>query len=607
MFRKFLIFFLERLLVLTYSAFKVETLELNILKKRINIFYSEAPFLIILGHAFSVLLINIFSFLTNLKLFVQLSDDKKNDWVKKNVFRNFSLFKLSLKSVSSLGNILNSKNQLSKKLNLKNDFFHFIDFNHTNDVYDFIVVGSGAGGSTAAFTLAENGKKTLLIEEGENFNPNKVEVNTFESLRSLWRNFGMQVCYGSSIIPIIQGRVLGGSTLISGSIIHPFQKKVWDQWCKLDLGINKFLNFKKILQSGNEILKIINFSKGNDAIYKNTMLWKVLEKSGFKLNAMDRSENGCKGSENCLIGCRTGGKSSVDRTLISHFQKHDGKILLKTKLISFKKENNLISLKVIKGPNAKKINCKKLILSCGVIETAKILKKSGFKNKYLGKGFSCNISSSIAVEYKQKKEEIEGPPMGVEALYNDIKFSTQSLPIELSVARLNVMPNDIKNINLNYLSTWAISIPSSSIGKINFGITNSLLKVNFSPNKFDMIKLRKATIHLIKSLRKIKNAIIYPQIESSPNVIFSNDKFDESIISSLNPSSYPLGISHIFGGCCISSKKNHGVLNPNGEVKGIKDVYVLDASILPLPTGINPQFSIMSIVRFLTKKLLNEN
>ena len=34
----------------------------------------------------------------------------------------------------------------------------------------------------------------------------------------------MQVCYGKSLIPIIQGKTVGGSSTISGSIIHQFQK-----------------------------------------------------------------------------------------------------------------------------------------------------------------------------------------------------------------------------------------------------------------------------------------------------------------------------------------------------------------------------------------------
>ena len=41
---------------------------------------------------------------------------------------------------------------------------------------------------------------------------------------------------------------------------------------------------------------------------------------------MNRSISGCKRSENCLIGCRTGGKSTVDKTLIKLYLEKGGDI-----------------------------------------------------------------------------------------------------------------------------------------------------------------------------------------------------------------------------------------------------------------------------------------
>ena len=61
--------------------------------------------------------------------------------------------------------------------------------------YDFIIIGSGAGGGTLAYKLAPSGKKILLIERGpfvrrekENWNSLEVNARGRYNTKELWRN-----------------------------------------------------------------------------------------------------------------------------------------------------------------------------------------------------------------------------------------------------------------------------------------------------------------------------------------------------------------------------------------------------------------------------------
>ena len=145
--------------------------------------------------------------------------------------------------------------------------------------------------------------------------------------------------------------------------------------------------------------------------------------------------------------------------------------------------------------------------------------------------------------------------MGIETVYENTKFSTQSIPNELTISRLGLSPSKLKKIDFNRLSTWAISFPSTHRGEINFGLMSSFFKVKFSPNDKDMEKLKVSTIKLINALRQIKGTIIYPQINGFNSDIKPGQKLDLNKIPN-KPENYPIGISHIFGGCCIPPIQN---------------------------------------------------
>ena len=96
----------------------------------------------------------------------------------------------------------------------------------SNGNFDFIIIGSGAGGGTLAYRLAPSGKKILLIERGpfvrrEKENWNSLEVNALGryNTKELWRNAD-----GSELHPHTNYYV-GGNTKFYGAALFRLREE----------------------------------------------------------------------------------------------------------------------------------------------------------------------------------------------------------------------------------------------------------------------------------------------------------------------------------------------------------------------------------------------
>ena len=92
--------------------------------------------------------------------------------------------------------------------------------------YDFIIIGSGAGGGTLAYKLAPSGKKILLIERGpfvrrekENWNSLEVNAHGRYNTKELWRNAD-----GSELHPHTNYYV-GGNTKFYGAALFRLREE----------------------------------------------------------------------------------------------------------------------------------------------------------------------------------------------------------------------------------------------------------------------------------------------------------------------------------------------------------------------------------------------
>ena len=125
----------------------------------------------------------------------------------------------------------------------------------TNNIYrcEYLVIGSGAGGSVAALELALAGKDVIVIEEGKDYKTSDFSNNIFDMMQETWRDYGVTPFWGIPPIGFAEGKCLGGSTVINGGLLWRTPSRILNIWEK-EYGIlgyredDLFHHFEKVEQ-----------------------------------------------------------------------------------------------------------------------------------------------------------------------------------------------------------------------------------------------------------------------------------------------------------------------------------------------------------------------
>jgi ferredoxin len=245
-----------------------------------------------------------------------------------------------------------------------------------------IVVGSGAGGATAARKLAQNGFEVIILEEGKPFNPLTHKVSWLSSLRgsfllkdenTIMRVFPhYTVTRAAQELAIFRGVTEGGCTSIAcGNMV------------RADRGLKEIgLDLSKEYEEIERTLAISTIPKEKWRPLTQKMFDKALQ-LGFDPKPTPKvcDTSKCIGCGYCELGCITGAKWDSRRI----YQDLLGKgINLQTNMKVQKvvvEGGKASGVVVSKGKSTQRIDADVVVLSAGGVGTAQILKVSNLPAK----------------------------------------------------------------------------------------------------------------------------------------------------------------------------------------------------------------------------------
>ena len=97
--------------------------------------------------------------------------------------------------------------------------------------FDFIVIGSGFGGSVSAHRLAEKGYRVAVMEMGRRWTPDNLPRTSWSLHRWFWRpRLGLRGFFNMRFfrhVTILHGCAVGGGSITYASTLLPPPDKVW--------------------------------------------------------------------------------------------------------------------------------------------------------------------------------------------------------------------------------------------------------------------------------------------------------------------------------------------------------------------------------------------
>ena len=242
---------------------------------------------------------------------------------------------------------------------------------------DLIVIGSGAGGATVAATAAEAGKRVLVIEEGPGYQPSEYSGHFSGMTSEIMRHGGATVIMGRGPIAYLEGKVLGGSTVLNGGMCWRTPENVLHEWEERGLHRLSHKRLEPYFELVEEVINARYQNVGSEG-ENNQLFRRGAEALGWRLQRNKRNQVHCVGTNDCVSGCPTGAKQSTAQTWIPRLLKAGGHVLTHAKVTRVRHKNKKVRgvdvrLQVGEGSRRLFIEAPEIVVSCGAVQTPLLL------------------------------------------------------------------------------------------------------------------------------------------------------------------------------------------------------------------------------------------
>lgn len=517
--------------------------------------------------------------------------------------------------------------------------------------YDFVIIGSGFGGSVSALRLAEKGYRVLVIEKGKRWQPQDFPKSNWDLKRWMWNpSLGLHGIFQMSFlehITVLHGVGVGGGSLVYANTLPMpkdpfFQASSWAHladW-KAELAPHYQTARRMLgatpnphLHRGDEVLREIGREIGREDSFHPTDVAVFFGEPGkrvpdpfFEGRGPDRT--GCTQCGACMTGCRVGAKNTLDQNYLYLAERQGAEVRAETEVTAVRPKLGggywIESRPAFSHGKHEPISAARVIFAGGVMGTLPLLlsmkqDREGLPllSDQLGKCVRTNSEALFGVVVPEKSANFSEGVAITSILHTDEHSHLEPCRYAEGSGffRTLAMPHTHGN---NLLSRLTGAVRAFAADPVT-GLKAFAVK-DFGKQTQILLYMRTLdgtlTFELGKSLRtgfqrglisKLDAGSPAPQA-SMPEATELAERFAKKtggfVVSMATET--VLGVpstAHILGGCCMGKDKDEGVINAEHRVHGYDGLYVIDGAAMSANPGVNPSLTITAMAERAMSKI----
>jgi len=491
---------------------------------------------------------------------------------------------------------------------------------------DICVIGSGAGGAVAAHTLVTAGKDVLIVEEGGYFSHLDFSMNEAEVYPKLYQE-GLQRATQDLGIAILQGRAVGGTTVVNWTTCFRTPEDVVDHWrTHHHVGGFKLADIIPHYEWIEDRLCMQKVPK-EQMNPNNRKLFEGCKALGWQVDTIKRNVYACMNSGYCGMGCPYNAKRSMLVTLIPDAITSGARLLFRCRIDRLVENNNGIdhaegTLLTTDGYHTRtetvRIKAKHFIVAGGAINSPALLLRSGINDHdRVGKRTFFHPSIVSVGLYDDPIEAYYGAPQSAASHHfshrsENVGFFLEAAPLHPVLASTalpgfgfdhhenmkpfsHIAPHTALTIDGFHsdLPGGQVTLRPSGTPLINYPLTPALWE------SFRFAQKRLAQAQFASGAKSVMTLHDPPLVMRSPNNIADIDEqpFETCRIGVFS--------AHQMGGCGMGDNHQTAVVRSEDlRHHRLSNLYVMDGSVFPTSLGVNPQQSIYGLVRLMASRLV---